>query len=368
MLDQVLTLFDIRPDHDLDVMRDGQSPTEVAAAVLTGLAGVLAAEQPDWVLVQGDTTTAMAAAIGAVYAGARVGHVEAGLRTHDKRQPFPEEINRRVVGVVADVHFAPTAWARDNLLREGRARRSACWSPATRDRRAAHGVELPYDTTSGPLAGVPWDRRIVVLTTAPPREPGRAAAGHLRRVRDVATRYADDVHFVFPVHLTRPCAARWARARRHRNVTLTEPLDYLPLVHLLKRSTIVLTDSGRHPGGGARARKPVLVLREVTERPRPWRPARSLGGHRPRARGGRAARAARRSGALRAHGARGEPVRRRARGGRIATRSTRATRVRGSTAAPRGGTSWRRRGCGARPATGRGPTPTPRRVPATSRL
>ena len=118
MLDQVLRVFDIQPDHDLDVMQDNQTPTRVASAALARLEPVLAAEQPDWVLVQGDTTTAAVAALAAFYARARVGHVEAGLRTGDRWQPFPEEIKRRVAGVIADRHFAPTLRARDNLLRE----------------------------------------------------------------------------------------------------------------------------------------------------------------------------------------------------------------------------------------------------------
>ncbi|MBI2322434.1 MAG: UDP-N-acetylglucosamine 2-epimerase (non-hydrolyzing), partial [Chloroflexi bacterium] len=119
MLDQVLDIFRIVPDHDLDVMEEGQSPAHVAAAVLARLSPILERERPDWVLVQGDTTTVAAASLAACYAGVKVGHVEAGLRTHDKRRPFPEEINRRVAGVVADRHFAPTQRARANLLREG---------------------------------------------------------------------------------------------------------------------------------------------------------------------------------------------------------------------------------------------------------
>ena len=119
MLDQVLSLFGIVPDYDLNVMEDNQSPTQVASAVLARLEPILQKEQPDWVLVQGDTTTVAAASLGAFYAGVKVGHVEAGLRTYDKWRPFPEEINRRVAGVIADLHFAPTERARQNLLREG---------------------------------------------------------------------------------------------------------------------------------------------------------------------------------------------------------------------------------------------------------
>jgi UDP-N-acetylglucosamine 2-epimerase (non-hydrolysing) len=268
MLDQVLGLFGIVPNYDLNVMQDSQSPTRVAAAVLEKLEPVLQAERPDWVLVQGDTTSVAAAALAAFYAGTRVGHVEAGLRTFDKYQPFPEEINRRVAGVVADLHFAPTQRAQENLLREG--------VPEATIRVTGNPVidallmvaDLPYDPTSGPLKDVPWDKRLILVTAHRRENLGEPLEQVCLALKDIALAYPGDVHVVYPVHLN-PNVQEPA----HRildgvaGMTLTDPLDYLPLVYLMKHATLVLTDSGgiqeEAPGLG----KPVLVLREVTERP-----------------------------------------------------------------------------------------------------
>lgn len=268
MLDQVLTLFGIVPDYDLDVMRERQDPVLVAASVLSGLHRIIEAERPDWVLVQGDTTTAMAGAIAGVYGRARVGHVEAGLRTHDKQQPFPEEINRRVVGVVADLHFAPTPWARENLLREGeRPERVLVTGNPVID--ALHmAAARPYTLAEGPLADIPADRRVILVTAHRRENWGAPMAEICEAVKTIAIEYPEDVHVVFPVHLNPAVKGPVSEALGQLpNVTLTPPLDYLPLVHLLRRAYIVLTDSGglqeEAPGIG----KPVLVLREVTERP-----------------------------------------------------------------------------------------------------
>lgn len=268
MLDQVVALFGIQPDYDLNVMQQSQSPTQVAAAVLAQLEPILQAEQPDWVLVQGDTTTVMTAALAAFYARSRVGHVEAGLRTFDKYQPFPEEINRRVAGVVADLHFAPTERARQNLLREG-ITDSSILVTGNSVIDALHMVaDMPYDPSSGPLQHVPWDRRLILVTAHRRENFGAPIENICAALRDIAERYADDVHVVYPVHLNpnvRDVAYRVLQDVP--GVTLTEPLDYLPLVYLMKHSYLVLTDSGgiqeEAPGLG----KPVLVLRSVTERP-----------------------------------------------------------------------------------------------------
>ncbi len=268
MLDQVLSLFAIAPDHDLNVMEAGQSPARVAAAVLTRLAPVLKAEMPDWVLVQGDTTTVLAAAIAAFYARIKVGHVEAGLRTGDRFQPFPEEINRRMASVAADLHFAPTARARENLLREG--------IPDALIRVTGNPVidalflaaERPYDPAGGPLAGIPWQRRLILVTAHRRENFGAPLEQICLALRDLAETYRDDVQIVYPVHLNPNVQEPVRRLLGNTpGISLLAPLDYLPLVHLLKKSTLVLTDSGglqeEAPGLG----KPVLVLREVTERP-----------------------------------------------------------------------------------------------------
>jgi UDP-N-acetylglucosamine 2-epimerase (non-hydrolysing) len=268
MLDQVLHLFAIRPDYDLDLMEDNQSPTQVASAVLARLEPILQAERPDWVLVQGDTTTVATASLAAFYARAKVGHVEAGLRTYDKWQPFPEEINRRVAGVIADLHFAPTARARENLLREGIADEAivVTGNPVIDALQWVAG--LPYDPARGPLADVPWHKRLILVTAHRRENLGAPLEDICQALADLATRYAGEVHIVYPVHLNPNV---WQPVHRLLgdvpHITLTPPLDYLPLVYLMKHAHLVLTDSGgiqeEAPGLG----KPVLVLREVTERP-----------------------------------------------------------------------------------------------------
>ena len=268
MLDQVLALFGIVPDFDLNVMQESQSPTQVAAAVLAKLEPILQAERPDWVLIQGDTTTVAVAALGAFYAGAKVGHVEAGLRTFDKYQPFPEEINRRVASVIADAHFAPTERARENLLREGipSAAIHVTGNPVI---DALHFVaDLPYDPATGPLKDVPWDKRVLLVTAHRRENFGEGLEQICLALRDIAIDFAGDVHIVYPVHLNPNVQEPAYRILKNvPGVMLTEPLEYLPLVHLMKRATLILTDSGgiqeEAPGLG----KPVLVLRQVTERP-----------------------------------------------------------------------------------------------------
>jgi len=293
MLDQVLHLFGIVPDYDLNVMQDNQSPSQVASAVLARLEPILRWERPDWVLVQGDTTTVAAASLAAFYAGVRVGHVEAGLRTHDKRQPFPEEINRRIAGAIADLHFAPTQRARQNLLREGVPQEQVLvtgnpvidalhWvsrqppSPevaALLQRAGLLGGSGPQASdprpgSAGNLGPATSNPRLILVTAHRRENFGRPLQNICYALRDLASRYDGRVHIFYPVHLNPNV---WDPAHRLLgdvpNITLTPPLEYLPLVHLMKRATLVLTDSGgiqeEAPGLGV----PVLVLREVTERP-----------------------------------------------------------------------------------------------------
>ena len=266
MLDQVLELFDIHPDYDLDIMQESQTPTQVAASVLTQLEPVLQQEKPDWVLIQGDTTTTMAASVAAYYARVKVGHVEAGLRTHDKWQPFPEEINRRIAGVVADLHFAPTERSRQNLLREGVPNENILitGNPVI---DALHWVaEQPFDHG---IVGLNLQQARLILVTAHRRENfGKPLENICVALRKIAERYGDQVQIVYPVHLNPNVQEPVNRLLKGiDNITLLPPLDYLPLVWLMKQAYLVLTDSGgiqeEAPGLG----KPVLVLREVTERP-----------------------------------------------------------------------------------------------------
>lgn len=268
MLDQVLTLFKIVPDYDLDLMQEAQSPAEVAAAVLRGLAPILLAEWPDWVLVQGDTTTAMAASIAAFYARVKVGHVEAGLRTHDRMEPFPEEINRRIVSVIADLHFVPTATARGNLLRADVPAETIVLTGNPVIDALLSVARLPYDVESGPLTAIPWHKRILLVTAHRRENFGQPLESICQALREIAYRYGSTVHIVYPVHLNpniREPAYRLLDGVP--GITLTSPLDYLPLVWLLKRSYLVLTDSGGLQEEAPSLGKPVLVFRRTTERP-----------------------------------------------------------------------------------------------------
>ena len=266
MLDQVLVLFDIHPDYDLDIMQESQTPTQVAASVLTRLEPVLQREKPDWVLIQGDTTTTMAASVAAYYARVKVGHVEAGLRTHDKWQPFPEEINRRIAGVVADLHFAPTERSQQNLLREGVPNENilVTGNPVI---DALHWVvEQPFDY--GTLDLNLQQARLILVTAHRRENFGKPLENICIALRKIAERYGDQVQIVYPVHLNPNVQEPVNRLLKGiDNITLLPPLDYLPLVWLMKQAYLVLTDSGgiqeEAPGLG----KPVLVLREITERP-----------------------------------------------------------------------------------------------------
>ena len=270
MLDQVLRLFEITPDYDLNVMEDNQSPTQVASAVLARLEPILQEEQPDWMLVQGDTTTVTAASLAAFYAQVKVGHVEAGLRTHDKWQPFPEEINRRVAGAIADLHFAPTEGARQNLLCEGVPNDHivVTGNPVI---DALHWVAAqPFDVATLRIERSIFERSNgkLILVTAHRRENfGKPLQNICRALQEIAVAYPA-VQIVYPVHLNPNV---WEPVHQYLdgivNIALLPPLDYLPLVHLLKGSYLVLTDSGGLQEEAPSLGVPVLVLRDVTERP-----------------------------------------------------------------------------------------------------
>jgi UDP-N-acetylglucosamine 2-epimerase (non-hydrolysing) len=268
MLDQVLSLFDITPDIDLDVMRPDQSLADLTAALFRSLDPILLQHAPDWILVQGDTTTVMAASLLAYYHRIRLGHVEAGLRTGDKWQPFPEEVNRRVAGVVADLHFAPTTWARENLLREGvpDAHIVLTGNPVIDALQAI--ARRPYDLSSGPLAGIPVDGALVLVTAHRRENFGAPLERIFEALKRLAAAYGDRLHLVYPVHLNpnvREPAFRMLGGVS--NIHLIDPLDYLPMVHLMKRARLVLTDSGGLQEEAPALGVPVLVMREVTERP-----------------------------------------------------------------------------------------------------
>ncbi|MEP7340661.1 MAG: UDP-N-acetylglucosamine 2-epimerase (non-hydrolyzing) [Acidobacteriota bacterium] len=267
MLDQVMSLFGIEPHYDLNLMRPNQTLAQITAMALTELDEVLLQEKPDWVLTQGDTTTAMVGALIGFYHRIKVGHVEAGLRTWDKYQPFPEEINRKIADAVCDLHFAPTTASRDNLLREGVNDSSIVVTGNTVIDALLNVAEREYDWAAGELAAVPRDKRLILVTAHRRENFGQPLREICAALKEIAARF-DDVHLVYPVHLNPNVQdVVQTELRNVPNITLLEPLDYLPLVQLMKASSLVLTDSGglqeEAPGLG----KPVLVLREVTERP-----------------------------------------------------------------------------------------------------
>jgi UDP-N-acetylglucosamine 2-epimerase (non-hydrolysing) len=268
MLDQVLDIFGIEPDDDLDVMQDNQTPTQVASVVLARLEPILQAERPDWVLVQGDTTTVAVAALAAFYSRARVGHVEAGLRTGDRWQPFPEEINRRIAGVIADRHFAPTARSRDNLLRED--------VPPERILVTGNpGIDALRWITAQPEGPVVRDLLLeapearTILVTAHRRENfGAPLRDICLALRDIVEGYSGSVRVIYPVHRNPNV---WGPVHELLgsvpHITLVPPLDYLSNLQLMKRAYLVVTDSGGIQEEATGLGVPGLVLREVTERP-----------------------------------------------------------------------------------------------------
>ena len=268
MLDQVLQLFDIRPDFDLDVMRDRQGLTELTSSLLQALGTVVERVKPDIVLVQGDTTTVMAASMVAYYHRIPVGHVEAGLRTGDRYRPFPEEMNRRVTDALTELYFAPTETARENLLGENVDDRRIVVTGNTVIDALLYVASLPYDWATGPLREVPTSKRIVAVTAHRRESFGQPFREICRAIRLLAEEYGESCHFVYPVHLN-PAVQDPVREilSGADGISLVEPLDYLSFVHLLKRSTLVLTDSGGVQEEAPALNVPVLVIRDTTERP-----------------------------------------------------------------------------------------------------
>lgn len=277
MLDQVLRVFDIQADIDLDLMRAGQDLFDVTSSVLLGMREVLKAHQPDILLVHGDTTTSLASAIAGFYAGITVVHIEAGLRTHDIFAPFPEEFNRQIVGKVANWHFSPTALSRQNLLNEGVSESRIVvtgntvidalnWvldrieSDTPRQARISKFLEdrLPFS----------WQQQRFVLITGHRRENfGDGFMQICEALKELAFNYPE-IHFVYPVHLNPNVQGPVNSILMGlSNLHLIDPLDYEPFVYLLKHCYLVLTDSGGIQEEAPSLGKPVLVMREVTERP-----------------------------------------------------------------------------------------------------
>jgi UDP-N-acetylglucosamine 2-epimerase (non-hydrolysing) len=263
MLDQVLEAFAIVPDVDLDIMAPNQTLPELTSRLLSRLDEVFARERPDAVLIQGDTTTVMTAAMAAFYRHIAVGHVEAGLRTGDLQNPFPEEMNRIVAGRLSRWHFAPTAGARDNLLREG-------FDPASVHVTGNTVIDALLEVVQRevPLpVEVPEGRRMLLVTAHRRENFGAPFREVCEAVRDIADRHAD-VHVVYPVH-PNPNVSGPAHEilSGHARIVLCPPLDYLPFVAAMKRAHLILTDSGGVQEEAPALGKPVLVMRQETERP-----------------------------------------------------------------------------------------------------
>ena len=282
MLDQVLTIFDVKPDYDLNIMKQGQDLTDVTVRILTGMRDVFKACRPDVVLVHGDTTTSTAAALAAFYAQIPVGHVEAGLRTHNIYSPWPEEMNRQITGRIATYNFSPTPLSKQNLLEEKAQGQIYVTGNTVIDAlhtivdKLQHDAKLAAEQDEVLLhAGYDVNRlsdgKKLVLITGHRRE--NFGDGFIRMVtamKDLSEKYSD-VDFVYPMHLNpnvrKPIHEVFGEDLTRPNFFFIEPLQYLEFVHLMSKSTIVLTDSGgiqeEAPGLG----KPVLVMRDTTERP-----------------------------------------------------------------------------------------------------
>jgi UDP-N-acetylglucosamine 2-epimerase (non-hydrolysing) len=272
MLDQVLDIFAVHPDFDLNLMKPGQDLYDITSSVLLGMREVYKAWQPDIVLVHGDTTTTLAASLSAYYIKTKVGHVEAGLRTHNKYSPWPEETNRRLAGAVADIHFAPTAKAHDNLLSEGTQPDAIHVTGNTvidalldvvarvrADSALRARFEMQFDFLDSA-------KRLVLVTGHRRENFGAGFENICLALRNIAAR--GDVQIVYPVHLNPNVQNPVRRILSDTpDIHLIEPQDYLPFVYLMDRSTLLITDSGGVQEEAPSLGKPVLVMRDITERP-----------------------------------------------------------------------------------------------------
>jgi UDP-N-acetylglucosamine 2-epimerase (non-hydrolysing) len=268
MLDQVLEVFGIQPDYDLDIMQPKQSLARLTKNTIDALDEVLLQSKPDIVLVQGDTTTTFVGSLAAFYRQIPVGHVEAGLRTQDKANPFPEEINRRLTSCIADLHFAPTATAKQALLKEHIPADHIVVTGNSVIDALDYAIKKTYTFPDRRLNTYVREGRKIVLLTMHRRENwGAPMTGACEAVKALAKRYPD-YRFVFPVHLN-PVVREvvYPILGKLENVILIEPLPYSDFVNLMARSHLVLTDSGGVQEEGPSLGKPILVLRKVTERP-----------------------------------------------------------------------------------------------------
>lgn len=269
MIDPLLELFKIKVDHDLNIMKADQSLEHITTAVLKEIGTVIDKEKPDYLIVQGDTTTAMAASLAAFYKRVKVAHIEAGLRTWNKFHPYPEEVNRKIIDNVSDLFFAHTDTARQNLLKEG-------VDPKNIEVTGNTVIDALLDTARREFSFqgtdlervIAGDRKIILVTAHRRENAGEPILNICAAMKEIALRFKDEVTFVYPVHLNPNIKVPVNKMLQGvDNIILTAPMDYLPFVHLMKRSHFILTDSGGLQEEAPSLGKPVLVMRQTTERP-----------------------------------------------------------------------------------------------------
>lgn len=268
MLDSVLNLFEIIPDYDLNIMQHGQTITDITSRVMYGVEKVLEEYTPDILLVHGDTTTSFAAALAGFYRKIPVGHVEAGLRTDNIYSPYPEEMNRRLTGRIANYHFAPTISNKDNLVKENVSTRDIIITGNTVIDALLWVTKQDYTFENEEVKDIDFENKKVILLTCHRRENW---GDPMRRIFEAAAQLVNenpDTHLIFPMHMN-PVVRDMARETLgdHPRISLIEPLDYQPFAHLMAKSYIIMTDSGGVQEEAPALGKPVVVLREETERP-----------------------------------------------------------------------------------------------------
>lgn len=264
MLDQVLETFEITPNYDLNIMKQGQTLVDITTRALQSLSDVIANVKPDIVLVHGDTTTTLSGSLAAFYNKTLVGHVEAGLRTYDKYSPYPEEVNRQVTGVIADMHFAPTEISKDNLLREGKSEKNIYVTGNTAIDALKTTVKSDYHNDIFEKIG---SDRMIMLTAHRRENLGEPMKNMFRAIKRITEEF-DDVQVVYPIHLN-PLVRQAADEvlGDNKKVHLIEPLEVFDFHNFLNKSYIIMTDSGGIQEEAPSLGKPVLVLRDTTERP-----------------------------------------------------------------------------------------------------
>lgn len=268
MLDQVLNIFDIKPDFDLNIFKPGQTLTEITTKALEGLEKVIIENKPDLLLVQGDTTTVFAGALAAFYQKVKIGHVEAGLRSGNLYSPYPEEANRKLTGILTDFHFAPTEKNRENLLKEGYPDEKIFITGNTVIDALFHVVKDKYIFNDELLDSIDFENRKVILMTSHRRENiGKPMENIFTAIKRIVEAH-EDVEVVFPIHLNPKVRdIAYKVFDNHPRIHLVEPLNYEPFTNLMAKSYLVVTDSGGLQEEAPSLGKPVLVVREETERP-----------------------------------------------------------------------------------------------------